>query len=170
MPENSEILRDFYLLSEFLAGEGKIESVDRYKRNFPAFLSFAGHVKAYQIVASLCRMRSVLEIGCFLGYGAKFLAGSAEEVIAVDRDEKALAWAKRTVSNPRVSFKKVEACELPFPALRFDVVIAFEIIEHLPPGEVGVFLKEVKRILKINGKLFRCSCEGYSGKFLDRGN
>lgn len=154
MLEKLEILKAFHNLSRFLDKEGKIESIDWYKENFPAFLSFAGHLKAYQIAAPLCRMKRVLDLGCFLGYGAELIAGSAEKVIAVDRDEKALAWAAKTVNHPRVSFKKAKANELPFPASKFDVVIAFELIEHLPPGEVVFFLKEAKRVLKANGKFF----------------
>ena len=147
-------MRQFHLLADFLAEEGNIEDLNVYKKNFPAFLSFARHFKSYQIISPFCQGRQVLDIGCFLGYGAKQIAGCAGAVIAVDRHEKALLRAARFWNDPRLRLVRAEIPALPFPDVRFDAVIAFELIEHIRPAETGVFLEEVNRVLKPGGWFF----------------
>ncbi|GAI23312.1 unnamed protein product, partial [marine sediment metagenome] len=51
-------------------------------------------------------------------------------------------------------FKRIPYVNLPFPNETFDIVIAFQLIEHIPPNEVSSFLSEVKRVLKRKGSLF----------------
>lgn len=150
-----EILEDFYLLSDYLKKERKIKDLNNYKRDFSAFLLHANHIKAYDFVAPFCKKKRVLDIGCFIGYGERRIFLQAKEVIAIDSNEKALEFARQNNRLiPNVNFKKVDARQLPFPSETFDIVIAFHLIEHIPPQEVNNFLREVKRVLKSGGLLF----------------
>ncbi|NQT04250.1 MAG: class I SAM-dependent methyltransferase [Planctomycetes bacterium] len=154
MKEEDKVLEGFYLLSEYLGNEGRIDDINGYKSNFSAFLSYASHIKAYEFVAPFCENMKVLDVGCFIGYGETRLFSKAKEIVAIDRDDNALEFARQNRSLPNVNFKKVDAKHLPFSDETFDIVIAFQLIEHISPDETGRFLSDVQRVLKMNGLLF----------------
>jgi len=151
-PEN-EILEDFYLLADYLEKRHKIKDVNKYKNNLSAFLLHANHIKSYDFVAPFCRNKRVLDIGCFIGYGETRIFSQAKEIIAIDSDDDAISFA-RNRSIPGVKFEKAEATLLSFPDDNFDIIIAFQLIEHILPNEVETFLCESRRILKEKGLLF----------------
>ena len=153
MRAENEILEDFHLLSDYLWKTGKVEDLNKYKEDFSAFLLHANHIKAYDFVASFCKNKKVLDIGCFIGYGEARIFSQAKEIIAIDSDDKALKFARRN-RLPKVKFEKMDARRLPFSNETFDIVIAFQLIEHIPLNEVGNFLCEVRRVLKEKGLVF----------------
>ena len=154
MNTKNEILKDFYLLADYLWEIGKVKDLNKYKKDFSAFLLHANHIKAYDFVAPFCKDKMVLDIGCFIGYGETRIFSQAKEIIAIDSDDKALDFARRNRQIPNVKFEKVDARGLPFSNETFDIVIAFQLIEHIPPNEVSGFLCEVRRVLKEKGSLF----------------
>lgn len=154
MKNKMAILEDFNSLFEYLRKEGKINDLNSYKKDFSAFLLHANHIKAYDFAAPLCKGKRVLDVGCFIGYGEKVLADCAKEVIAIDSDDKALEFAARNVFGTHIKFEKVNAERLPFYDESFDITIAFQLIEHIPPKQVNKFLCEAKRVLKKGGLLF----------------
>ena len=89
------------------------------------------HLAAYRWAADLARDRAVLDAGCGEGYGASLLAGSARRVLAVDRAE-AIALATSRYRDPRLAFRALDLMQLPTLGERFDVVLSFQVIEHLP--------------------------------------
>lgn len=153
MKAENEVLKDFYLLCDYLKKERKIEDY-KYRKDFSAFLLHANHIKAYDFVGAFCKNKKVLDIGCFIGYGETRIFSQAKEIIAIDGDDKALEFARQNRFIPNAKFEKVDARRLPFPNETFDIVIAFQLIEHIPPNEVSSFLSEVKRVLKRKGSLF----------------
>lgn len=153
MTAENEVLKDFYLLSDYLEKERKIGDY-KYRKDFSAFLLHASHIKAYDFVGPFCKNKKVLDIGCFIGYGETRIFSQAKEIIAIDGDDKALEFACQNRFIPNVKFEKVDARRLPFSTETFDIVIAFQLIEHIPPSEVSSFLSEVKRVLNRKGSLF----------------
>ena len=151
---NKKVLEDFYLLSDYLYKDGRIKDSEKYKKDFSAFLLHAGHIKAYDFVAPFCRDKKVLDIGCFIGYGETRLSLQAKEIIAIDTDDRVLEFARKNRVVPNVKFQKVDARRLPFPKETFDIVIAFQLLEHIPKNEARSFLSEVKNVLKRKGLLF----------------
>jgi 2-polyprenyl-3-methyl-5-hydroxy-6-metoxy-1,4-benzoquinol methylase len=154
MEAENEVLKDFYLLSDYLKKEGKIENLNKYKKDFSAFLLHAIHIKAYDIVTPFCKNKKILDVGCFIGYGETRIFSQAEEIVAIDSDNKALEYARKNRFIPNAKFEKLDARQLPFSDETFDIVIAFQLIEHIPPNEVSSFLSEVSRVLKGKGLLF----------------
>lgn len=154
MKAENKVLEDFYLLSDYLSKIGKIKDLDKYKKDFSAFLLHANHIKAYDFVAPHCKGKKVLNVGCFIGYGETRIFSQAKEIIAIDSDAEALEFAHQNRFIPNAKFEKVDARRLPFSNATFDTVIAFQIIEHIPPMEVHSFLEEVRRVLKEKGLLF----------------
>jgi len=154
MEIENEALKDFYLLADYLKNVGKVKDLERYKKDFSAFLLHADHLKAYDVIAPFCKNKKILDVGCFIGYGERRISSQAKEIIAIDSDDRALEFACQNNFAPNVKFQKVDARKLPFSEGNFGIVIAFHLIEHIPLGEVYSFLDEVKRVLRKDGLLF----------------
>jgi SAM-dependent methyltransferase len=109
------------------------------------------HLSRYELARRWCRGVRVLDAGCGCGYGTAALAETAAEALGLDLSSEAIAYAREHYKGPKLRFAEGDVCATPFPGGRFDVVVAFEVIEHLPDAEA--FLKEVRRVLAPGGKL-----------------
>jgi SAM-dependent methyltransferase len=92
------------------------------------------HLAAYRYAAARAAGRTVLDAGCGEGYGAAFLARHATRVLGVDRDE-AIAIASARHRDPRLAFRGLDLMQLPSLGERFELVVSFQVIEHLPDPE-----------------------------------
>jgi SAM-dependent methyltransferase len=109
------------------------------------------HLKRYEFALGWCDGAEVLDAGCGAGYGAAFLAAGALSVVGVDRSSEALAYARANYATPNVSFVLGDVLSLPFADASFDVVCAFETIEHL--DDQRAFVREAARVLRPRGTL-----------------
>lgn len=110
---------------------------------------FRRHEVVYERLATRCVGRDVLEAGCGEGYGADLIAGVARRVVAVDYDDAAVAHVR--VRYPRVEVMQANLAELPLPDASVDVVVNFQVIEHL--WDQGQFVRECHRVLRPSGLL-----------------
>ncbi|WP_310785189.1 class I SAM-dependent methyltransferase [Mycobacterium sp. Z3061] len=110
---------------------------------------FRRHEVVYERLAPRCAGRDVLEAGCGEGYGADLIAGLAAKVVAVDYDESAVAHVRHRY--PRVQVLHANLTELPLPDATLDVVVNFQVIEHL--WDQGQFIRECARVLRPGGVL-----------------
>ncbi len=91
----------------------------------------------------------MLEAGCGEGYGADLIADVARRVIGLDYDESAVAHVR--ARYPRVEMRHGNLAELPLPDGAVDVVVNFQVIEHL--WDQGQFVAECLRVLRPGGVL-----------------
>jgi SAM-dependent methyltransferase len=110
---------------------------------------FRRHEVVYQRLAQRCAGRDVLEAGFGEGYGADLLAGVARSVIGVDYDESAVAHVR--ARYPRVQVVHGNLAKLPLPDASVDVVVNFQVIEHL--WDQPQFVAECRRVLRPSGLL-----------------
>lgn len=108
------------------------------------------HFGRYTFAARLSRMKRVLDAGCGMGYGCAELARAAASVVGVDISGEAVASARERYALPRVTFLQGSCAALPFRTASFDLVVAFELIEHL--REWRDFLTEARRVLAPGGQ------------------
>jgi ubiquinone/menaquinone biosynthesis C-methylase UbiE len=99
----------------------------------------------------------VLEIGCGTG-NLSILAKSLHpdaEVVGLDPDPKALAYARRKAEREAllVRLDRGFAEELPYPEASFDRVLSAFMFHHLGPDEKERALREIRRVLKPGGSL-----------------
>ena len=118
-------------------------------------------------------VRRALEVGCGEGVIADKLQRRFGEVVAQDLPDAGLRADWRRYAGPR--FLHASAHELPFADNRFDVVVAAEVLEHLPDPVRG--LQEMARVSRRHLVLsvprepvFR-SCNLLAGRYVrDLGN
>ncbi len=108
------------------------------------------HLARYVFAARLARGKRVLDAGCGAGYGSAELMKSALSVLGVDVAADAVAYARDHYRLPNLQFEQASCTALPHPDASFDLVVAFEVIEHLPAWRE--FLLEVRRVLAPSGQ------------------
>ena len=109
------------------------------------------HIARYGFAESLVSERRVLDAGCGVGYGAKRLARRATLVAAVDVALEPLRLCRSEYGAANMNQCQGDCARLPFASESFDVVVAFEAIEHLE--NPGAFLDETARGLVPSGQL-----------------
>ena len=110
---------------------------------------FRRHEVVYQQLAPRCAGVEVLEAGCGEGYGADLISRVARRVIALDYDETTVAHVR--ARYPRVEVMHGNLAELPLADASVDVVVNFQVIEHL--WDQTQFVRECARVLRPSGLL-----------------
>ena len=108
---------------------------------------FRRHEVVYQRLAHRCAGRDVLEAGCGEGYGADLIADVAHSVIGLDYDEATVAHVR--ARYPRVDIRHGNLADLPLEDASVDVVVNFQVIEHL--WDQAQFVSECFRVLRPGG-------------------
>jgi SAM-dependent methyltransferase len=108
---------------------------------------WAEHIARYAFAARLATAARVLDIGCGTGYGTAELAQRARSATGIDISADAIVYARQ--HYPTAAFVAASATSVPFPAASFDLITAFEVIEHLENWHE--LLIEVRRLLHPNG-------------------
>jgi O-antigen biosynthesis protein len=108
------------------------------------------HLARYWWAAQAAEGRAVLDAGCGVGYGSAMLArAGATEVVGVDLSDKAVEAAAGAA--PNATFLTGDVHALPFEDDRFDLVVCFEVIEHVAAQDA--VLGELARVLSPDGIL-----------------
>ena len=108
------------------------------------------HLARYIFAVRLARGKRVLDAGCGAGYGAAELARVAHSVVGADVAREAVDFARNRYHLPNLWFEQASCTALPHPDGCFDLVVAFEVVEHLDRWRE--FLAEVRRILAPRGQ------------------
>jgi len=121
----------------------------------PAVFGEGDTLFRYNFASKYAKNKKVLDIGTGYGDGAHyFLSKGAKEVVGIDNSKMAIVEAKKKFSQKESVFEIMDALKLKFPKNCFDVVAAFEILEHLPIEKHKVFLENIKSVLKKGGLVF----------------
>jgi len=110
---------------------------------------FRRHEVVYQRLVEHCADLDVLEAGCGEGYGADLIAGVARRVVGLDYDEQTVNHVRSCY--PKVDVRQGNLAQLPLPGASVDVVVNFQVIEHL--WDQSRFIAECARVLRPSGLL-----------------
>ncbi len=97
--------------------------------------------------------RRVLDLGCGGGMLAEPMARAGARVTGVDVSRPALKVAREHArrNGLEIDYRLAKAEQLPFDDETFDLVVAFDVLEHL--DDLGKALGEVARVLRPRGRL-----------------
>ena len=107
------------------------------------------HVSRYAFAARWASGARVLDLGCGAGYGTAELAGRARSATGIDLAPEAIDHASSAYPRANISFVPASATAVPFRDGTFDLITAFEVIEHLHNWRE--LLSESRRLLHPNG-------------------
>jgi len=107
------------------------------------------HTAAYVQAARLSEGKRVLDLGCNTGYGTEVLSRAAKEVVGVDVSAKAISAAQDRYGRLGMKFQLTDGTRLPFENAEFDMIVSFQVIEHIV--DYDVYIGELKRVLSREG-------------------
>lgn len=93
----------------------------------------------------------VLDVGMGCGYGSFIMSKFAKEVRGIDDSEEAVEYAKQNWLNSNIKYFSGNALDLihDYP---FDVIVAFEIIEHIKDDKelISLFKRTAQKYIVIS--------------------
>ena len=93
---------------------------------------------------------NILDLGCSEGLGTLLLAGDFHVATGVDFDEEAIQWAQSNLEEgSNISFKHDDFLDKVYG--EFDVVVALDVIEHIPMEREEEFFQTVTSNLNDDG-------------------
>ncbi len=111
---------------------------------------FHEHMARYAFACRLARQKRVLDAACGAGYGSAALAEQASFVAGLDVSLEAVEAARKTYARGNLAFLAGRAEQMPFRDGSFDLIVAFEVIEHLEDWRA--LLAEARRLLAAGGQ------------------
>lgn len=122
----------------------------------------------YRLAALSAVNKRVLDIGCGLGWGAEYLAKrKAKQVVGIDRSLAAINYAKNNFKLKNLSFQRLDVKDLGKLKTKFDLVLIFELLEHLPEKSLDCFLKNIHDLLRPTGRLMISTPNKLATRFLN---
>lgn len=96
--------------------------------------------------------KSVLDVGCGDGRFLREVLNFCPDAtcLGIDYSDKAIAFAK--AFNPQIDYVCLDITTTRLDR-QFDIITMGEVLEHIPPEQVPLFLKSVANLLTPNGKL-----------------
>lgn len=122
------------------------------QRSREIYVKYLRRLAPYVFTSEYTANVSMLEIGCgTTGYGTAHISGFASSIIAVDTQKDAIAYCQAKYGRKNLTFLLADGTKLPFRARSFDMVISFQVIEHIELRNVSDYLSEIRRVLKKEG-------------------
>lgn len=130
-----------------LPGMTKYKKSGWYKYMFGRYLFSLKYIKN----------KNVLDTACGLGWGSYLISNYPKYLLSIDIDDKSLNFCQKKWQSNKIKFRKLSVLELSKLKILFDVVLGYEIIEHLKYSEGVNYIKEVSKILNSRGILILSS-------------
>lgn len=124
------------------------------ERLYPSFedINYPFHLFRYLWAAPFAYASEVLDAGCGAGYGAEILSLVASRVHGVDYDSQVVARNRLKYSDrSNLSFEVQDLAQLTLPDQSFDLIVSFEVYEHMAPEAGGPFLMQLCRVCRPGG-------------------
>jgi SAM-dependent methyltransferase len=125
-----------------------------YRANRQRFLIYLFHLATYRFVLPWVLGKNVLDFGCGTGYGTADLADHCKDIIGIDISDNSIRFADDQYQKKNLHFKvvdRVESKRLPFCEESFDVVVSFQVAEHI--SDLSTYFSEISRVLRPEGLL-----------------
>lgn len=115
------------------------------------FLPQEFYINLLRIVKKFIKNKGkVLDVGCGTATLLNLLVNMGYEAYGIDISEKNITELERKF--PKIEFKKGSITDIHFDDEYFDYIFATEVLEHILEQDLTNGLKEIRRVLKPNGK------------------
>lgn len=131
-------------------GEGSFIGLKRIYNTPEELVQWLKHLYAYRYAENFAIGKSVLDVGCGTGYGIHRLSNKAREAVGIDIWKEGIYYCHHEYGE-KTLFLSASGFHLPFMDNSFDLVVSFQVIEHINPDMVINYLEEINRVLKNNG-------------------
>ena len=111
----------------------------------------AVYEKMYELICSVVKDKTVLELATGTGLIAKHIVKAAAHIEATDASPEMITEAKRRYYSAKLHFSVQDMFSLPYASKSFDVVIVSNALHIVPQPEKA--LAEIRRVLKEDGVL-----------------
>jgi len=105
-----------------------------------------------EFIKKYIKNKRVLDVGCWTGQLEKLIVNRVKSITGIDPDADAIAFAKGNITKGKFMVGTVD--KLSLIKERFDAVTFFDVIEHIPPKTEGYSLRQINKVLGMNGMLF----------------
>jgi len=98
----------------------------------------------------------ILEIGCGIGTLTELIQRLAPkaEIIALDISPRNIEIARKRIKSNRVKFMEADASRDLEINEKFDFIVLADVIEHIPTEQYDLLFTNLKRVSKIDTKIF----------------
>jgi 2-polyprenyl-3-methyl-5-hydroxy-6-metoxy-1,4-benzoquinol methylase len=111
----------------------------------------------YFYALSFIHGKSVLDTGSGLGWGSYLISRYAKDITGIDINNNAIDFSIKNWTMTNMSFQKHSALDLAGLKKKYDVLLGFELIEHLNECEGLLYLNECFNVLNPKGTLILSS-------------
>lgn len=112
--------------------------------------SITGILAAHGV--DLQRLRSLLDFGCGCGRVIRHWAGLPGSIHGCDYNRQSVRWCRRHLTFAEFAVNELRP-PLPYEDGRFDLVYALSVFTHLPEPLLFEWLRDLRRVLSIDGWL-----------------
>ena len=128
-------------------GERHVPALD------PESINHYRHMTAYHFALPFAAERDVLDYGCGAGYGTNFISrrGRPRSLVGVDIDEPSIGYCRVCYQDIADCFRVTTGGELPFRESSFDLVLLFQVVEHV--HDAPQLLQRLRRVLRSGGRV-----------------
>ena len=105
-------------------------------------------------------MKDFLDLGCGLGRHTILFAQNDFNTCAFDLSHDAVVETKKYAEREHLKIDALEGdmLKLPYKDNSFDAILCFNVISHTDTKGFKKILKEIKRVLRINGEVYLTLC------------
>ncbi len=153
-------MRHILSLTESTVG---IVTAEEVEQGLPGFAPYrqSGYYKymlgRYLYSLKYLRNKTVLDCACGLGWGSFLISDHPQEILSIDLNREALDFANATWKGDKLNFIQHSALDLESLGRKFDVVLAFELIEHLQFSDGAKLLEQANHVLTEDGLIILSS-------------
>ena len=145
----------------------KINNIDSFKTRYFHYLRWRSVLQYMNFILNGAKpdAKTALDIGCNRGYYSAKLGDLGLKVDAVDLNVD----LDRIMSNPNVTYFEENFLNWA-PPRKYDLIMAFEVYEHILPAEREVFIRKIVSVLNPGGVLLfsgpNCFSFHYGGGYV----
>lgn len=126
-----------------------------YERVVPGTISWEmfgyDHLQRYRNFLNDLKNKTILDAACGSGYGSFEMSSVAKYVVGIDISDEAISFARKHYLKSNLEFRLLSCERIGELSNKFDVVVSFETIEHLP--NPAIFIEKIHHVLNENGLL-----------------